>query len=191
MQAQNRSFMKRLKNEYVISFEGLRIGKHQFEYRINNKFFEVFNFDDFLNADVTVTLDFEKGSTLFDLKFFAKGFFEVACDLTNEPFNQSIEANLNLVVKFGEEFNDDNEMVLILPQQSHELDVSQYIYEMLVLAIPAKHVHPGIADGTLKSDILKKLKELQPKQKISLEKEEVEVEVDPRWAKLKSLRTEK
>ena len=34
------------------------------------------------------------------------------------------------------------------------------IYEMIVLAIPAKIVHPGIADGTLKSDILKKLESI-------------------------------
>ncbi|NDK18980.1 MAG: DUF177 domain-containing protein, partial [Zetaproteobacteria bacterium] len=98
-----------------------------------------------------------------------------------------IEAELKLIVKFGNDYNDDNDAVLILPHQASQLDVSQYIYEMLVLAMPAKHVHPGIADGTLKSDILEKLKELQPKHKTSLEPEEI----DPRWAKLKSLRTEK
>ena len=179
--------MKGLKNEYVISFEGLKLGKHQFGYHIDNKFFEVFNYDDFLNAAINVVLDFEKASTLFDLTFVAKGFFEVACDLTNEPFNQAIEAELKLIVKFGNDYNNDNDAVLILPHQASQLDVSQYIYEMLVLAMPAKHVHPGIADGTLKSDILEKLKELQPKHKISLEPEEI----DPRWAKLKSLRTEK
>lgn len=179
--------MKQLKNEFIISFEGLKFGKHQFEYKINNKFFEVFNYNDFLNADVKVILDFEKASTLFDLTFVAKGFFEVACDVSNEPFNQPIEAKLNLIVKFGNEYNDDNDLVLILPFQANQLDVSQYIYEMLVLAMPAKHIHPGIADGSLKSEILEKLKELEPKQKISLEREEI----DPRWAKLKLLRTEK
>jgi len=60
------------------------------------------------------------------------------------------------------------------------------MYEMLVLAMPAKHVHPGIANGTLKSEILDKLKELQPKQDFSLEKK-----IDPRWAKLKMLKTVK
>ncbi len=178
--------MKRLKHEFNISFAALKQGKHKFEYKINKTFFEAFNFHDFLDVDVLVTLNFEKASTLFTLKFIATGVIKVACDLTNEPFNQPINAALSLIVKFGDVYNDDNDAVLILPHQAYQLDVAQYIYEMLVLAIPAKHVHPGIAKGTLKSEILDKLKELQPKQNFSLEEE-----IDPRWDKLKTLRTVK
>ena len=53
---------------------------------------------------------------------------------------------------------------------------------MIVLAIPAKIVHPGIEDGTLDSDILTKLEELQPKERLLSEEES-----DPRWNKLKDL----
>ncbi|MCF6213379.1 MAG: DUF177 domain-containing protein [Flavobacteriaceae bacterium] len=179
--------MKRLKKGYVIPFIGLKIGKHQFEYQIGKTFFEAYHYDDFLNADVVITLDFEKSGNLFELFFKAKGTFSVACDLTNEPFNQPIETNLDLVVKFGEEFNDDNEAILILPHSAYEINIKQYIFEMLVLAMPAKRIHPGIVSGTLKSDILEKLIELQPKQKLSLEEDKI----DPRWSKLKNLRTEK
>jgi len=178
--------MKRLKKEYVISFTGLKIGKHQFEYQIDKTFFEAYHYDDFLVADVVITLDFEKLGNLFELSFKAKGTIGVACDLTNEPFNQPIETTLNLVVKFGDEYNNDNEAILILPHNAFEIDIKQYIFEMLVLAMPAKRIHPGIALGTLKSGILEKLKELQPKQNLSLEDE-----IDPRWSKLKNLRTEK
>jgi uncharacterized metal-binding protein YceD (DUF177 family) len=52
-----------------------------------------------------------------------------------------------------------------------------------VLALPKKRVHPGVLDGTLKSEIVDKLKELQPKK----QKEEI----DPRWAELKKLITNK
>ena len=57
---------------------------------------------------------------------------------------------------------------------------------MLVLAVPSKRVHPGVADGTLKSSALKKLAELQPK-----EVREGKEETDPRWDALKSLLTDK
>ncbi|NQW35515.1 MAG: DUF177 domain-containing protein [Flavobacteriales bacterium] len=179
--------MKRLKKEYVIPFTGLKLGKHQFEYQIDNKFFEAYNYNDFLNADVKITLDFEKNGNMFDLSFKAKGAFNVACDVTNEPFDLPVDSSLNLVVKFGEEFNNDNETVLIMPHNACEIDIKQYIFEMLVLAMPAKRMHPGIAAGTLKSDIFEKLKELQPKQNLSLEEDMI----DPRWSKLKTLRTEK
>ena len=51
----------------------------------------------------------------------------------------------------------------------------------MVLSLPLKRVHPGIEDGTLKSEILIKLKELEPKEnKLNGKK-------DPRWNKLKDL----
>jgi uncharacterized metal-binding protein YceD (DUF177 family) len=92
-----------------------------------------------------------------------------------------LDTEFQLVVKFGAEENQYNDEILILPQGSYELSVSQYLYEMIVLAIPQKRVHPGIEDGTLKSEILDKLKELQPQQEAPSE------DVDPRWDKLKDL----
>ena len=178
--------MKRLKRDFVIAFAGLKVGKHTFKYQIDKTFFEAFKYDDFLNADVQVVVDFDKTERLFELSFKAKGCISVACDLTNEIYDESVDSNLDLVVKFGDTFNDENEAILIMPHNTFELDISQYIYEMLVLAVPVKRIHPGIADGTLKSDILKKLEELAPKQELGNKEE-----IDPRWAKLESLRTEK
>ena len=57
---------------------------------------------------------------------------------------------------------------------------------MLVLAVPQKRVHPGVLDGTLKSDALDKLEELQPK-----ETRENKEQTDPRWDGLKKLLTDK
>lgn len=179
--------MKRLKKEFVISFTGLKLGAHQFSYQIGKTFFETFHYEDFLDANLQVTVDFLKKPTLFELTFKAKGVINVACDLTNEAFNQPIASDFSLVVNFGETFNDEDESILILPHNAYEFDISHYIYEMLVLSMPVKRLHPGLADGTLKSDIIEKLKELQPKQEISLEDDQI----DPRWAQLKILRTEK
>ena len=109
------------------------------------------------------------------------------CDLTNEPFDQPIEADLNLIVKFGEEFNDENEEILILPHGEYEVNVQQYIYEMIVLAKPSKLIHPGIEDGTLDTEILSKIEELT----IIKNTEEVNEDIDPRWNKLKNLLTDK
>jgi uncharacterized metal-binding protein YceD (DUF177 family) len=60
---------------------------------------------------------------------------------------------------------------------------------MIVLSVPLKRVHPGIKDGTLQTEALKKLSELTIKeQKIENKKEE---NIDPRWDKLKQLLTDK
>ena len=171
--------------EYNIPFSGLKQGKHRFEYRIENKFFESFGYDDFNGADVALTVILNKTSTILELDFDAIGLVNVNCDITSEPYDQPIAASLELVVKFGDVFNDDDDEILIIPHGEHQVNIAQYVYEMLVLSVPQKRVHPGISDGTLKSEVLDKLRELQPKE--SEDKEEN----DPRWDALKKLLTDK
>ncbi|MEZ4793649.1 MAG: DUF177 domain-containing protein [Gelidibacter sp.] len=174
--------------EYAIQFVGLKTGKHHFEYQIDNKFFEQFEYDEFNEVNVTVDLGFEKKTTFLELQFKVSGFVNVNCDTTNEPYDQKVKGFFDLVVKFGEEYNDENEAILIIPHSEYEINVAQYIYELIILSMPTKRVHPGIADGTLQSDILKKLEELSPK---GLEEKEKTEETDPRWNTLKKLLTDK
>ena len=171
--------------QFNIPFVGLKEGSHSFEYQIDNKFFEVFNFDDFFDANLKVDINLVKKSTLLELDFTTNGTVNVPCDTTNEPFDQKIETTLALIVKFGQEFNDEHEDILILPHEAYQLNVAQYIYEMIVLAVPTKRVHPKVLDGTMDSEALRKLKELE------IKKEETVEETDPRWDKLKNLITEK
>jgi uncharacterized metal-binding protein YceD (DUF177 family) len=35
--------------------------------------------------------------------------------------------------------------LLVLPR--FELDIAQYIYEMIALSVPLRRVHPGVQDG--------------------------------------------
>ena len=131
-------------------------------------------------------LSFFKKATMFELNFVCKGWVEVDCDLTGERFQQIIDANIDLVVKFGEEYNDENEELLIIPHSQFKINVAQYIYEAIVLAVPIKKIHPGVIDGTLQSDILEKLKEFEINSfEEDQTEEETNREIDPRWNKLK------
>jgi uncharacterized metal-binding protein YceD (DUF177 family) len=47
----------------------------------------------------------------------------------------------------------DNEELLVLPFR-FELDIAQYIYEMIALSVPLRRVHPGVQDGSLKQKLL-------------------------------------
>lgn len=181
--------MKDLK-EFDISFIGLKDGMHQFEYEIDSEFFDFFNYDEFYNSNVKVVLSFLKKPTMFELNFECNGWVEVHCDVTGELFHQPINAVLDLIVKFGDEYNNENEELLIIPHSEFKMNVAQYIYEEVVLGVPIKRVHPGIADGTLKSEVLDKLKEFEIKEE-EQEEEITEKEVDPRWNKLKNILIEK
>ncbi|SHF96135.1 Uncharacterized metal-binding protein YceD, DUF177 family [Flavobacterium segetis] len=172
--------------EYLIPFAGLKLGKHHFEYQINNAFFEIFDYNEYQDSNIKVNLVLEKTNTLLELNLKHKGTVNVPCDLTSEDFDLPIKGKMKLIVRFGEEFNNDNEELLILPHGEFEIDVAQYIYELIVLSVPLRRVHPGIKDGSLKTEALTKLNEL----KIN-EENKKEEDIDPRWDKLKKLLTDK
>lgn len=171
--------------DYEISFFGLKEGLHRFDYKIDKQFFECFEYDEFLSADIDIELDFRKKSNMLELNFRGQGKAQVNCDVSFEPFDLPLSGALDLVVKFGEEYDDDNDEVLILPHGEHQMNVAQYIYEMMVLAVPSKKVHPGIEDGSLETDILKRLNELSPNRERKTES------TDPRWDDLKKLLIDK
>ncbi|CAM3647211.1 hypothetical protein FSS13T_25060 [Flavobacterium saliperosum S13] len=175
-----------IQKDFLIPFVGLKLGKHQFDYQIDKKFFEGFEFDEYNDANIKVELVFDKKSTLLELAFKHKGTINVPCDLTGEDFDLPIKGKLNLIVKFGDAFNNENDELLILPHGEFQVDVAQYIYEMIVLSVPSKRIHPGVKDGTLKTEAIEKLNELAPK-----EQHKEEENIDPRWDKLKQLLTDK
>ncbi len=181
--------MKDLK-EFTIPFVGLKLGKHQFNFELKKAFFEHFEYDEFNDAAINLDVLLEKMSTLLEFTLTFNGIVNVACDTTNEPFNQEISGAYKFVVKFGDEFNDENEDLIILSHGSYEVNIQQYIYESIVLAMPSRRIHPGIKDGTLKSEILDKLKELSPKA-IDEEETPEDDKTDPRWDSLKKLLTDK
>ena len=169
-------------SKYTIPFRGLKDGIHFFEFNIDNSFFEKLNFFDFGDAKLDLNITLDKKSSILTLKFDFNGFVKLSCDLTTESFDYNLKTDFRLVVKFGEVEKYDGDEILILQNGASQIDISQYIYETIILAIPQKKIHPGVIDGTLNSDIIKRLKDLQPKKKKKLNKK-----IDPRWVKLKDL----
>ena len=172
---------------YLIPFIGLKIGKHQFDYQVDNTFFAHFDYDEFNDASVKVSVVLEKKSTLLELDIQHKGTVNVPCDVSGEEFDLAIKGKLKLVVKFGDAFNDENEELLILPHGEFQVNVAQYIYESIVLSVPLRRIHPGVKDGSL-TEVIEKLEALAPKEnKESVQKNHI----DPRWENLKKLLTDK
>jgi len=167
-------------SKYKIEFAALKIGDHQFNFKADKKFFDRFNFSDFNDISVNIDIDLTKKSTLLKLNFVLEGRVNVSCDLTNEPYDHTIKHVASLVVKFGQEYNDEDDEILVLPHGEHKLFVDQYIFEMIVLSLPPKRIHPGVEDGSLNSEILEILEELKPKENSNL--------ADPRWEQLKKLK---
>lgn len=170
--------------DYEIKFSGLKLGKHQYDYQLDNTFFELFDYTDFESSKLGVDVVMEKKNNSLEFDFKLKGTVKVPCDLTMELFDLPLENELRLVVKFGEAYDDTQEDILIIPSGDHSVNIAHYLYEMAVLALPLKKVHPDVQAGKKSSEILEKLKDLSPESK-GPDKEKDDT--DPRWDKLKSL----
>ncbi|MDA7809973.1 DUF177 domain-containing protein [Flavobacteriaceae bacterium] len=168
-------------NQYVINFTGLKEGTHKFDFKLDNRIFEHFGYDDFNSCNISVDVELIKKSNLLELNFSSKGIININCFVSNEPFDYSQASSINLVVKFGSKLNNDNDELLILPKGSYQLEISQQLYEMIVLSLPIKIIHPGVEDGSLESETLNRLK----KYESDLQKNSPKI--DPRWDKLKDL----
>ncbi len=171
--------MKNLK-DYKIKFSGLNLGEHSFDYQLNNEFFKLFEYQDFEESDLFAEVLLRKKTNSLELQISIKGTVTVPCDLTTELYRQPIDGSAEVMVKFGEEYDDSNEEVLILPHGEHELNVAQYLYETAVLAVPLKHVSPDAEKSEAGKEIREKLENLSPEA-------EDEKSTDPRWDKLKNL----
>jgi len=160
--------------DFDIVFSGLSLGEHQFLYNLNDSFFTLYEYTDHRNLKAVVEVTLNKHNTFLELSFKLKGEIEVVCDRSSEPFMQKIKNAFDLMVKFGEAYDDTDDETLILPQGEYQMNIAQYLYELVVLAIPTKNVHPDVKSGKISWDYL-------------VEEEPEEENKDPRWDKLKDL----
>jgi uncharacterized metal-binding protein YceD (DUF177 family) len=178
--------MKDLK-DFTIPFVGLKLGTHHYDFDIDQKFFAHFEYTDFHHSAIHVDAVLEKKTTLLEFTVTFKGTVNVSCDRTNEPFDLPVSGQYHFVVKFGEHYDDEQDDLLILPHGSYQVNIQQFVYESIVLSLPAKRIHPGIVDGTLDSDVLNKLEKLS----LTADQDPEAPEADPRWDNLKKLLTDK
>ena len=82
-----------------------------------------------------------------------------------KDFHFPIEAEESLVIKHGDPSESTDE-ILVIPEGQDEFDVSQYLYEYIALALPARRV-PCELDAEkfiCDYDVLDKLKDLAPEE---------------------------
>ncbi len=173
------------RKECSIQFVGLNMGEHLYEYTIDDKFFENRDYSEIKKANISLKINLLKQSTMMVLQFEISGSIKTECDRCTEEFDLPISGNYKLVVKVGGSITDDeNDDIITISASEYELDLSQYIYEYIMLSIPIKRIHPDDLQGhtTCNKEMLEKLNTFL----IEEEKEEEET-TDPRWDELKNI----
>lgn len=170
--------------EYDIKFIGLSEGEHSYDFHLEEGFFEKLDYHEMGTFKLHAHVDLLKKANSFELQMALSGSVEVRCDITDKPYDQEVDQEAGIVVKFGEELDDTDDELLILPEGAHTVNIAQYLYEMAILAIPMKKIHPDVESGKIGKKELERLKKYSPDSESG---EKSDDDIDPRWNKLKDL----
>ncbi|NPA46212.1 MAG: DUF177 domain-containing protein [Chlorobi bacterium] len=165
--------MKDPRRTYDIKLFDLEEGDNRFRYRLGQDFFDAFGPMEFRDAEMDVDVNVVKRGNLMEVHMQSKGSVELPDDRTGEPYRQPLEGDLNFLIRYGHEFNDDNADLVVIPFQTPVYNMAQPIYEMVLLSIPMKHLDPSVPEPLLP------------------EAEEETKAVDPRFEILKKLINDK
>lgn len=175
------------RREFEIAFVGLKPGIHEYNYSIDDKFFEPFQQQDFRSCKANVKLSLDKKSSFMLLKFEIGGVLEVTCDRCNNNLPLDLWDEFNITVKMVEEpelmnnQEDDPDVYYIGKNESH-IDTANWIYEFINLSIPMQKTckfekMDGPYCNKAAMDVLKKL-----------EPEEDEKKENPIWKGLEKFK---
>lgn len=165
---------------FKIELHGLKEGNNRFDFKLDDSFFDAVDADIVKRGNLDVEMNIDRKSTLFEVNFHIKGEVIVPCDLCLDDMEQPVETDNGLIVKFGIENSEDDDLVTVAEDEG-VLDVSWYIYEFIVLNIPIKHVH---APGKCNRDMMNALEE-HSATRSGVENGE---NIDPRWQELLKLK---
>ena len=163
-----------------IELKGLNEDEISLEFNLDDMFFRTLDGAEVKSGSLHVSVSIRRVSGFFEFEFHSAGTVVIPCDRCLDDMEQSVVTDNRLVVKLGSEYSEEDD-IIILPEDEGILDMSWFIYEFIVLAIPIRHVH---APGKCNPAMTQALEELSADRSSD---EKSNQPTDPRWEKLKSL----
>ena len=98
--------------------------------------------------------------------------------------SNSVEQRIAEHDREGERHQEITDEIIVIPRDTAALELGQYMYEFISLAVPLKKLHPRFKDEAEENDVEGKI---VYSSQTSEEKNDEE-EIDPRWNILKKLK---
>lgn len=183
---------------FKLPLKSLGTGTHNFEYHLDKQFFANMESSDVHDADLAVHLTVKYNGDFYDLDFHVSGEVVLICDRCLDDLHYPIDTTYHIIVKYGEDYNDDSDEILEIPESDNTLNVAYMLYDTVELAIPIKHVHPLGKCNRQMSALLKKHRATAGDEDAELENELIDeidtlpdssddAPTDPRWDALRKL----
>ncbi|WP_455131623.1 YceD family protein, partial [Prevotella sp.] len=91
----------------------LKEGQSTLEYSLGDAWFESLDEDEIKRGNIRVCINVRRTENYFELDFHTEGTVVIPCDLCLDDMEQPIETDDRLVVKFGEEYSEDDDLITV------------------------------------------------------------------------------
>lgn len=163
---------------FSINIIGLSNKLHHFEYEFGDEFFRFYESDLAPAGPFRADVDLNKHETFIEADFVIKGKVQLVCDRSLEAFDHPINLSKKIVFKFGDHNEEITDEIVMIDRETAVLEIGQYIYEFIGLAVPLKKLHPKFQGE----------EESNEGGIIYTSGDSDEPESDPRWDILKKLK---
>lgn len=181
---------------YNVVLKDISTEMRVFEYDLDDAYFKKIDSPEVQKGNVKAKVSVQKKLATYELQFFIEGTVIIPCDRCLDDMVQSINYKEKLLVKFGNSFSEEDEIVIV-PESEGAINIAWFLYEFIVLNIPMKHVH---ATGECNKTMVTKLKKHITRQKddddddssaVEFDDDDDftpdEIQTDPRWDGLQNI----
>ena len=172
---------------FDIDIHNLSQKEYEYQFDIDNNFFALFEDSIVEKGSLTAKVNMSLHPGVIEMDFAIQGRVVIICDRSLEEYDQEINTNDRLLFRFGDENTEISEEIISITRDTHRINVAQYIYEFITIAIPFVKRHPRFKDEDENDEEEVKLI-YQSSTAPAEEEEENKDSEDPRWALLKNLK---
>ncbi|MDR1092378.1 MAG: DUF177 domain-containing protein [Prevotella sp.] len=180
---------------YNIPLRGLSEGKHEFRYDLDKSFFALIDDGtaEVKKGDLKVAVSLKKTSAAFELNFNITGSVQIPCDRCLDDVSMDVDTKNKLIVKFGKEYSEESDEIVIIPEDDGEINIAWFLYEFIVLSLPAKKAHPAGTCNKAMSSRLNKHRARSSEDEDDQDEDSDDASIDdssysdPRWDSLKDI----
>lgn len=174
---------------YGINIVGLSNKVHHFDYEFGDEFFRQYGTDLISKGNFRVAVELNKHETFIEADFKIKGAATLTCDRSLEPFEYPLKSDRKILFKYGDKNEEISDEIIMIHRDTATLELGQYIYEFIALAVPLKKLHPRFRAEESEEDEFAEGKIIYTSGDDAGSKDDDdENNIDPRWNILKKLK---
>lgn len=135
-----------LEEQFIIPFKGYKVGIHEFDFPLDGDFLEAIGDEELAGVQATAKVTMTKAASMLTFDVEISGTVTVECDRCLDELPLPVDISDRLYVKFSEDEVDFDGEVMWLNPADDKIDLAEYIYETILLALPYQRVHERIED---------------------------------------------